>query len=659
MNNFKIERNSLDFILTDSLPYELPELFSLYPFYEFLIERNKDLNEIKQEILREKEKNNYLFDGQWSTTPLKFKILKGNYEQRTMSLLNPLSILNLYFFIEVFQKELLILLKKNNDFSLRYHTKNSSLYYKGKSKSSVEYFYKNKRINKSILQQTGIFYKILKYNSINEFTSSKEWNLLNFKYKNYCSIDYKACFDSIYSHSFKWIITKDVIDSKKSNSSNLFVNIDRIAQNINSKSSNGLPVGPEFSRMIAELLLQEIDNLVKLDLQRINIIHHIDYDIFRYVDDIFIFANSDQIIDKIINTYRNVASDFNLNINELKIFRRTTPFINSLWISKTRKLSDSISNIFNKTNKLNTSEDETSLLKNGYLQFDRIMDEIKIIICEYPESKKQIVSYLLSTIYNQVSKKNKSISIFNTKNTNKALLLIELCFYIFSYHTTYDHAQKLLSIIALISSEVDLINIENLNNNFQKIINNYSFIFEVDTISDITNLLIMLNEYKLNLPVSIEKQLENRIIKERNPLHLAVFLIYAQYNRKYSSYIKNIIEDNIKHALDELTHCQEILLNSEFWFILIFINCNLLDESIKSKMRKFISNIITTYTGDSSSAKKATILVCEFINQRKQNLFFTWGYSKFSLTNQIAFKTYQRTIFKNYRRSKQLGLETS
>lgn len=111
--------------------------------------------------------------------------------------------------------------------------------------------------------------------------------MCNFKYKYYAKLDYKACFDSIYTHAFTWIIERNVVDAKDAVNSHLLVTIDRILQNINGRSSNGIVVGPEFSRMMAEVLLQHIDNVISVSLSKENIIYNVDYVAFRYVDDIF------------------------------------------------------------------------------------------------------------------------------------------------------------------------------------------------------------------------------------------------------------------------------------------------------------------------------------------------------------------------------------
>ena len=83
--------------------------------------------------------------------------------------------------------------------------------------------------------------------------------------------------------------------------------IDRILQNINGKSSNGVVVGPEFSRMIAEILLQHIDKEVLQNLQAKGLLMSKDFRIFRYVDDIYIFANTSIVIDEVVKTISDLC----------------------------------------------------------------------------------------------------------------------------------------------------------------------------------------------------------------------------------------------------------------------------------------------------------------------------------------------------------------
>ena len=141
MKNTNIRRNQLDYLITDTLPVELPELYSLHRFYQYLLEKDPANNlKFARQALRERKHKNErkLFNGSiWSTTPLKFKIQKNQKTTRTLSLIQPLSAINLYLFIDLYQKEILALLEQNSIFSIRYHSNNSNLYYKAKKNKTI------------------------------------------------------------------------------------------------------------------------------------------------------------------------------------------------------------------------------------------------------------------------------------------------------------------------------------------------------------------------------------------------------------------------------------------------------------------------------------------------------------------------------------------
>ena len=123
--------------------------------------------------------------------------------------------IELFLFIVAYQKEMLNVLEKNSVYSLRYHHRNNDLCYKNKNKSITKYFFEeSKSIGKNIIEQTGMYFDIKPYKSIRGFTSSEEWLVLNSKYKYFIRTDYKACFDSIYTHTFTWLIGKNVNDTK-------------------------------------------------------------------------------------------------------------------------------------------------------------------------------------------------------------------------------------------------------------------------------------------------------------------------------------------------------------------------------------------------------------------------------------------------------------
>lgn len=656
MPSHNIERNKLDYILTDLMPVEITELFSLNQFYKYLLENQTQLEKVISKMQEIKAKNeSVMFENGWATAPLKFNILKGNDSQREMSLMQPLSVLNVYLFLECYQKELLVLLKENSVFSLRYHRKNSDLYYKKRIKKVAEYYQPtSKIIDKGVLQQTGAFFKIYKFNSISSFTGSSIWQQLNFKYSNFARMDYKSCFDSIYTHVYKWISQKNVVDSKDAKNASLYVTIDRILENINAKSSNGVIVGPEFSRMIVELLLQQIDVEVKIKLSKLGLEKDIDYNIFRYVDDIFIFANSSNNIDEIINTITDVAQKYLLRPNELKLFKCSTPFTLNHWISRTRELADKLSYLFNDSKELKALEDDKKhLVKSGYLAIEKLKNDFNALICDFPNEKRTIVSFALSTLLNNISKKKDGVKLFKVNSENQAFQILELALYIFAFCPCFEHTQRIISMIVYFDDELKFLENKLHHSKLQKAFDKYSFIFLRSNLNDICNLLLFFSEYKLILPTSCEDKVFHKIKGMDNPLLLANYLLYSRYYEPYYTNILGQVEDQIQCCINHITDGEE-MLQKEFWYIIIFNNCPFLSPTVKSKMQEIIDRI--KYPSPKYPNQILINMVCDFLSSGHNNLFFTWGVHKFSASKQIAFRTYQRSLFRQYKNKNSLML---
>ena len=649
-----IERNRIDYLLTDIMPVETSELFSYGKFYEFLLENLKELNSIVEALKKTKAKGNGLiFGGEWSSIPLKYSILKGVNSLREINLVQPISALNIYFFIECYQKDILDNLLNNNCFSLRYHRKNNDLYYKRKSNNITEYFHKTfNKINRSILQQTGAYFKIHKFNSVASFTNSKLWQHCNFKYRYFAKVDYKSCFNSIYTHTYKWIIERNTVDSKAALNTNLYITIDRILQNINGKSSNGVIVGPEFSRMISEILLQNIDKEVYEILQSKELYVSRDYRIFRYVDDIFIFANTSIIIDTIIKTIELTAQRYLLHLNELKYFTTETPVILNKWIEKTRIFADKISDLFNKKRELHEVNNVDYLVKDGYISLERLKDEFTILMVDYPNDRRYIVSYILSTLLNNISSKKDGYKLFNENKTGKAYVFLELAFYIYSFCTCFEHSQKIISMIVYFDDELNFKYDDNNHNKLVNLIRKYSFIYEKANLNDICNWFLLFYEYKISLLKNSENIIYNNIIAENNPILWANYLIYSRYNTRYNTEIlkelEKVIESNIIQVCPS-----DLLLQKEFWYVLIFINCPYLSKKIKKQLKYIIELLPHT---DANEATKSNKLIYDFLNTGQSNLFFYWGYHKFNTCKQLTFRTYQRTLFRQYKNRRSLEL---
>jgi len=657
-----LERNKLDYILTDLLPVELSESFSFRSFYNFLMkkENQKKINKVIYNLKKSQAQGlSKIFNNTWATMPFKYNILKGHDALREMSIIQPFSAINIFLFIELYQKDILYYFNKYHFFSLRYHIKSTDLFYKIQSNQTIYYFSRQaKQVEKRAIQQIGNFFKIIPFESINSFTESRIWRMCNFKFRYYARLDYQSCFDSIYSHVFKWIIERTTTDSKDAKNSNLFITIDRILQNINGLSSNGLIVGPEFSRMISEILLQHIDNKILTSLKKSNIILNKDYMVFRYVDDIFIFSTSQENIEIIINKYKKISKMYLLRISEQKLDKGETPCLPKDWYEKTQDLVNLLKNLFYKGTKTDFDklpEDERYLVKADYIAVDRIKDEITIIIKEYSNDRRTIVSYLLSVLYNKISKKKDGYKLFKNVNYSKAYLLLDMAFFIYAFCPSFEQTRKLISMISYINDEINFKNKNSKENQkLQGILQRYSFIFINGNLSDLCDWFLFFTDFNISLDIESENKIIEKLKNDNNPVILANLLMYSRYNELFFNEIKTMTNSIINENLERISD-KKPMLQTEFWYILVFHNCPYITSHFRDKMEKMIMSI-----KPKNSIYPSEIMldiVCDFLQQKDQNgiklkdNLFNWN-NITNISEQIAFRTFQKTIFKNYRSNK-------
>jgi hypothetical protein len=128
----------------------------------------------------------------------------------------------------------------------------------------------------------------------------------------YVAADLRAFFHSIYTHAIPWAIHTKAV-AKKNRSAVLFGNvIDQLCRNAQDGQTIGLPVGPDTSRLIAEVLASAMDAELQ---RRLKIGRH---DGSRYIDDYTLSSPRDVSGEELLAALRQVAADFELELNNDK-----------------------------------------------------------------------------------------------------------------------------------------------------------------------------------------------------------------------------------------------------------------------------------------------------------------------------------------------------
>lgn len=421
-------------ILSDVLPYETPLTFSNRYFYKYLIKRRKNKN--KKRVFSEIE--GILFNSRAETVPFSFNISHKQDDFRELKVIHPLSQVKVSDFYEKY-KDLILYYCSISPFSIRKPSKVAKFSFYN---DMLHKRNKDGDLEHSMIEQDDSEYENLKsyfsyqkYSNIHKFYESYQFHRCEKKYNKLLKIDISKCFDSIYSHSISWaIFNKSIVKENIDPSRNTFGgDFDELMQKLNANETNGIVIGPEFSRIFAEIILQQIDknifdnlNNEKEESKRLK--HKVDYEIFRYVDDYFVFFNYDNDSERILKEFRLCFKEYKMYINDSKSIVYEKPIITDISIAK-QKISD----LFNEQLKfvLETKEDEINDLdekktkSNFYFTSNNVITKFKSIIKETGIDYKDIMNYSLAVLDKKILKLINKYKILKEEEKNNK---IEKCF---------------------------------------------------------------------------------------------------------------------------------------------------------------------------------------------------------------------------------------
>ena len=155
------------------------------------------------------------------------------------------------------------------------------------------------------------------------------------------------------------------------------------------------------------------------------------------------------------------------------------------------------------------------------------------------------------------------------------------------------------------------------------------------------------------LDVKIENILVQEAEKLNDPIIWANLLLYSQYYQSFFDELQKKMEAIVSKQILQLSN-KEPMMQVEFWYVLVFHNCPYLSAGLRQRMSDIIDNIKMTH-GTNFPSNICVQLVCDFLQQQSaggnkpgESLFNWNGSSNFG--DQITYRTYQRTIFKKYRK---------
>jgi len=411
MAKVKVRKNDeFRCLVTEVLPAETPIIFSNDGFYLRCISSSRNTGPsafIFSSIVSQDaafEKRRYV--------PYTYRIKKSALSYRSLSVVHPGAQWQIKSFYKQFAS-LALHYTRGSRFSVRAPRDVAKSYFIRSGVSDLARFKKSAvsaHGYDKYLRHSASYFSYRGYTRLYKFFDSQELIELESAFSHFWMIDVARCFDSIYTHSISWAV-KDKPFAKEHTGGFAYFGdtFDLVMQSMNYGETSGIVIGPEFSRIFSEVLLQAVDARIEerlLDRSHPMVFGN-DYSIRRYVDDYFVFCKSGEDAALIYKVISEELAQFKLCVNETKLEKHVRPFLTS----KSRsiiQISEKL-NAFVRTIAIEVgSEKDTRLVPREIYRPERLAlsfcNEIKLCcaenVCEYDE----VSGYLISALKNRASK---------------------------------------------------------------------------------------------------------------------------------------------------------------------------------------------------------------------------------------------------------------
>ncbi|MGR6742101.1 antiviral reverse transcriptase Drt3b [Microbacterium sp. F1-18] len=364
MRSIKMRNQPLRALLSDFLPFELPAGFSNRSLYKLLISARAKLNPETFSLRREpgiEAVLRLLFgpsfqpvdevgsDGprigvRWKylsekTVPYKFRISHGLGGFRELAIPHPGNQLAFARFYHRYA-ELVTYFGGLSNFSVR---KPAAVARMTVVRDDI---FEMRRADagqsiETVTTETDIlrsYFTYSKYASINEFFESRDYIEAEQSFSQMLKLDVSKCFESIYSHSIEWAIygRATIKSSRKLFADSFPSEFDKLMRAAKEDETNGILIGPEISRVFAELVMQRIDREVEREMVGLGFSLGSAYRAYRYVDDFYVFSNSARVADAFQTSLRSQLHIYGLHLNDAKTALVRTPYLSPVSIAKSR-----------------------------------------------------------------------------------------------------------------------------------------------------------------------------------------------------------------------------------------------------------------------------------------------------------------------------------
>jgi Reverse transcriptase (RNA-dependent DNA polymerase) len=437
-------------LLTETLPYEVPVIFSNDRYYAWLVS-----DVVDQGVKKELDKILRLQSS--GSSPYFYKIGKDRTGYTDLGVIHPLSQLSIAEFYEHYAQSILDFCRKS-EFSLRRPTLVTTAF----SENEIESEASPKLGIPHITPMEGdidvsritSYFAYAKFNLLHRFYDSAEFLGLEKRFSRLRTLDVTKCFFNVYTHTITWAVKERSFAKLFRTAYSFESRFDQLMQRSNSNETNGIVVGPEVSRIFAEIIFQEIDKRILNRLRNARV-HGVDYAIRRYVDDYLVFASSENDLDEIEHAIREELGHYKLFVNEKKIATSSRPFVTNISLAR-REIAVTLADLRPIMQRLSESESDRERRNISRAFSDRVRD-IRLIVAKFQIGFHTVSGWLLGTlkpVLKEVIRRAKKAPIASDEIegiTRIAASILEVIFYVCALDLRVRTSYSLCQIISIVS----------------------------------------------------------------------------------------------------------------------------------------------------------------------------------------------------------------
>lgn len=441
MKQEKDLNNKYCVLLTEVLPYELPLVLNNEAFYENM--QDESLRALFLSVF-----NEYVKSGDW-TIPFDYNIRRmGGEKSRKLSLMHPITQLDC---VEHYAKydEYMVNLCARSPYSIRYIAKKAKCVFppeeKAEEDAPEDAMERAVEIEDDTIENRyRSYFKYEKYDLVYKFFESGDNLRLEQKYSYMMVMDISGCFYHIYTHSIAWAVKGKEIAKKNTNNHSFENDFDHLMQHTNYNETNGIIVGPEISRIFAEIILQTIDLAIMRQLkEQYGYSLGRDYEIRRYVDDSYVYATSREILEHVNLVYQEQLAFYKMDINKSKLEFHERPFTTGVSDAK-RLVNKMVAEFSEKYLQKDEDGQYVKGINNDMSVFTSFVKHFRSITHQFQLKYGTLNKYTLTLLLRQIRNEMKA-----GRLPSQGLLTAyaEIAFYLFSLdmHTTASY--RLCSIL--------------------------------------------------------------------------------------------------------------------------------------------------------------------------------------------------------------------